>query len=590
MKKKKLFSLLGTVIVPTLLLGSFLGGALNSKSSIKASADSVVDKYIKFNADNFTVANNPVGFDDANNWVTGRHGTFWTHRYFNALDDFYDGFRNEGWTGTITSRTWTQTENYVTFTLGGNPFDGENVANRVVIKSGETEIASVHNEAFNDPSLSLNMIVKVVEIPTEYLEDELHLEIIDGKTGGFGAITFGALKVNQTSTEVNRTIKTHKVNLASIDTDSENNAHKNSVARAVTLAAYDNVFYNTFTNVALTNVNEDFEVNQMTNWGYDIDYSQVSVEDTGKFLAVNFNNAVSSDTTFWGEEIPFNKQGTSFYNGWSAVAAESAKYRYLSAPMTISGSGIMSVKMGGRTAELQILNPTTLATLATFRNPSFVDAGASKIVSTNSRLATMTRVVVDASDYIDDEVIIALADAENGGGWGLAFFDELVTYYATAPTFQLDLLSHQGENGVIKDMFIGADGSEIKEAYTFLQSYYATLRDDDEDFTYCGLLGSNAPAVNGVVGQYDLLSAGAKTIVDGSQDYSYALLTPLLNPVELTDVGTSMLYIKANVSSGGSGVRNVSTSVTSESVILIALISLTALVGFAIYTKKTKKD
>ena len=30
-----------------------------------------------------------------------------THRYFNALDNFYDGFHREDWTGTITSRTWT---------------------------------------------------------------------------------------------------------------------------------------------------------------------------------------------------------------------------------------------------------------------------------------------------------------------------------------------------------------------------------------------------------------------------------------------------------------------------------------------------
>ena len=51
----------------------------------------------------------------------------------------------------------------------------------------------------------------------------------------------------------------------------------------------------------------------------------------------------------------FNKEGVKFYNGWDGAPAEEARYRFLSAPMKVSGSGIMSVKMGGHSAELQIL-------------------------------------------------------------------------------------------------------------------------------------------------------------------------------------------------------------------------------------------
>lgn len=599
MKKSKFLSLLGTLIVPTLLLGALFTGTKFSQPTIKASAN-VGEKYIPFNAANFTVNTNPVGFNDADDWVTGRYGTFWTHRYFNALDNFYDGFRNEGWTGTVTSRTWTHTGGYLSFTLGGNPFDGANVVNRVAVMAGTTEIASIHNNAFQDPSLSLNMIVKVVDIPTQYINAELHLEIIDGKAGGFGGITFGALKVNQTALEVTRTVKTHQVSLASIDTDTVD-AHKNSLAKTVTLSAYsaDSV-YTPFLNTTLTSVNEDFEVNGMTNWGYDIDYSQISTENTDKYLGINFGTAVSSDTTFFDEDVPFNKEGTSFYNGWAAVSTdeeETAKYRYLSAPMTVTGSGIMSVKMGGRTSELQILNKDTLVTLATFRNPSFNDVpGLANIVSSGTRLATMTRVVVDAKAFLNQEVVIALADAEPGGGWGVAFFDELVTQYAVAPSFKLDLLSHQGENGVIKDMFLGADGSDIKAAYTFLQGYYSALRASDNDFTYCSLLDGDPSVINTKLSQYDGLTSGARAIVDGSQDYSYGLVAGdgnfLHNPVDLTDVGSSINYMRANVGTSGSQLRNIPATVKSDSIILVTLIALASITALALYfnVKKTKRD
>lgn len=595
MKKSKFLSLLGTLIVPTLLLGALFTGTKFSQPTIKASAD-VGEKYIPFNAANFTVDTNPVGFNDANDWVTGRYGTFWTHRYFNALDNFYDGFRNEGWTGTVTSRTWTHTGGYLSFTLGGNPFDGANVVNRVAVMAGTTEIASIHNNAFQDPSLSLNMIVKVVDIPTQYINAELHLEIIDGKTGGFGGITFGALKVNQTALEVTRTVKTHQVSLASIDTDTLD-AHKNSLAKTATLSAYstDSV-YTPFLNTTLTSVNEDFEVNGMTNWGYDIDYSQISTENTDKYLGINFGTAVSSDTTFWAEEVPFNKEGTSFYNGWAAAPTETAKYRYLSAPMTVTGSGIMSVKMGGRTSELQILDASDLSLLASFRNPSFVDASISAIVTTGARQATMTRIVVDASAFVNDEVIIALADAELGGNWGVVFFDELVTQYAVAPSFKLDLLSHQGENGVNKDMFLGADGSDIKAAYTFLQGYYSALRASGSDFTYCSLLDGDPSAINTVLSDYDGLTSGARAIVDGSQDYSYGLVAGdgnfLHNPVDLTDVGSSINYMRANVGTSGSQLRNIPATVKSDSIILVTLIALASITALALYfnVKKTKRD
>ena len=58
-------------------------------------------------------------------------------------------------------------------------------------------------------------------------------------------LTFGALKVNQTATEVARSLQTHKVSLAKIDTDVAD-SHKNSLARTATLDYTSTALYAPF--------------------------------------------------------------------------------------------------------------------------------------------------------------------------------------------------------------------------------------------------------------------------------------------------------------------------------------------------------
>lgn len=588
MTKRKFFSLVGTLLVSTLMFSAVKG--TNSRNVVKTYAEPVVDKYLPFNATNFpTMTNAPGDKPTADSWITERYGTFWTHRYFNALDNFYDGFHREDWTGTITSRTWTHKGGYVTFTLGGNAFEGAELRNYVSIMAGSNEVARVHNDAFSDPHRSLNMVLKVVNVPDVYIDQDLHLVIVDGKTGDFGAVTFGALKVNQTATEVARSLQTHKVSLAKIDTDVAD-SHKNSLARTATLDYYTSTaLYAPFASTVLTSVDENFEVNDLTNWGYDIEFSQISGGNSDPYLGVNFTAGISSATTFWDEEVPFNKEGVKFYNGWDGAPAEEARYRFLSAPMKVSGSGIMSVKMGGHSAELQILDPDTLAIKATFLNPAFNDVpGLDKIVSSGTRLATMTRIVIDVSAYLNETVIIALADARVGGGWGVVFFDELVTYYETTPHFKLDLLSHAGENGVIKDMFLGPDGSDIKAAYTFLQNYYATVRSADSGFSHCTLLASPATAVHTMISNYDALTPSVKALVNASQDFDLGLPGSYANEVTLSTVGNSMVYIKANVGASGSGLLT-NEVVSPNYMIYMLLFVLATGLAYIIYKKKVYK-
>jgi len=43
--------------------------------------------------------------------------------------------------------------------------------------------------------------------------------------------------------------------------------------------------------------------------------------------------------------------------------------------------------------------------------------------------------VIDLSAYIGQELYIVLCDESIEGGWAHAFFDEIVTYYETAPEY-----------------------------------------------------------------------------------------------------------------------------------------------------------
>ena len=92
-------------------------------------------RYIPFTTANFTPSS-----ENSGEWAAPRtRSLFWGTRSFNALDNFLRGETNEGWTGTITSTTWTQKNPYITFTLGGNPYDGENVVNYVQFLTRDTE-------------------------------------------------------------------------------------------------------------------------------------------------------------------------------------------------------------------------------------------------------------------------------------------------------------------------------------------------------------------------------------------------------------------------------------------------------------------
>ena len=97
-------------IVSLGLAFGLLGGALVAANVNKERKVSKADPetYISMESSFFTNWTNDAGS------FAAKDATFWGDNYsFEALDTFFRGETAEGWTGTLTSRTWKQSTQYV---------------------------------------------------------------------------------------------------------------------------------------------------------------------------------------------------------------------------------------------------------------------------------------------------------------------------------------------------------------------------------------------------------------------------------------------------------------------------------------------
>ena len=564
--------------------------------------------------------------------LANRNDAFWNGRSFNALDRFYRGEAREGQQGTLVSPTWVQSEDYITFTLGGhavnsfvgifNPGDDVNVA---------TPLARVDNsEWFIDPSRSSNMGVRFIDA-SSFKGKEVKLALVDRDTSGFGFLNFGALQVNQTKAEVASTIDLHKnilVRGAPVGSDAP--ANSNDEARAKTLEWYKRDEYKPFieANGTIDRYNLDFEMegNHLELFGSDTSF-EGGRNDLGFFYDLMISDR---DSYWWNEHMPFNKTGNRFlcsqnglllndHIGESNGDLEANKFRMVSPLFTLSGSGFLSLKMGGATAALQILDENNTV-LSEVKNPAFVtgDAALANVMETQVNMNTMVRTVVDASAYLGKKIRVGLVDkGAQDGVWSYPNFDELVTYYESVPSFRLDKITQTWGDpvrtyyGERLDYFVAFGESkhpEAKEAYDFLfgtrdaahpigeNGYYSIARAHDKQASFCSL---DASALNSLVSGYDRLTPSARALVDASQDYQH-----LMNEGQSwfdveTDatftVGQSMSYIRSradalslqNRVSANFALLNEGTS----SSLLAGLVSLGLIVLFgALLFHKRKKQ
>ena len=157
-------------------------------------------------------------------------------------------------------------------------------------------------------------------------------------------------------------------------------------------------------------VNGDFETGDLTGWTYQ------EGEGDGQILGAE---AVISESTWWAERIPYNKEGTYHFDGWAAKGGEGEAdtYTLKSSTFTLGGSGWISFKMAGNAAAVKVYKADGTQ-IAYYKNTAFADVSFPNIN--------------DLSDYLGEELYVELCD-ETAEGWAVAFFDDIVTYYETAP-------------------------------------------------------------------------------------------------------------------------------------------------------------
>ncbi len=148
---------------------------------------------------------------------------------------------------------------------------------------------------------------------------------------------------------------------------------------------------------------------------------------------IDTDKAISDASTFWVEQIPYNKSGTYFFNGWDAVGDnELATYTLRSTTFQLSGSGFISFKLGGRAAALRVYTADGTM-IADYRNDLFKDENFPS-VSRGSRLATMNGYIADLRSYLGQALYLEISDLSLGNeSWQIACFDEIVTYYEDEP-------------------------------------------------------------------------------------------------------------------------------------------------------------
>ena len=141
---------------------------------------------------------------------------------------------------------------------------------------------------------------------------------------------------------------------------------------------------------------------------------------------------VISAENYWGEALPYNQAGNYHLDGWNNGIDEGSTWSVRSTNFTLAGSGFISVRMGGHAAAVRVYKADGTE-VGYYQQNRFSDENFPSLAAGGS-WADMGTYVIDLSAYLGEELYIELCD-EQVEGWAHAFFDEIVTYYETAPDY-----------------------------------------------------------------------------------------------------------------------------------------------------------
>ena len=170
--------------------------------------------------------------------------------------------------------------------------------------------------------------------------------------------------------------------------------------------------------------NGGFESGNLAGW--------TVLSDAWSVVEGQYTGVISADK-WWGEELPYNQAGNYHLDGWNNGIGEPDPWSVQSTNFTLAGSGFISVRMGGAAAAVHVYKADGTE-IGCYKQTRFADANFPHIGQGGS-WADMGTYVIDLHDHLGEELYIVLADEVIDGGWAHAFFDEVVTYYETAPDY-----------------------------------------------------------------------------------------------------------------------------------------------------------
>ena len=521
----------------TVLVSSLVVSYVSSNKTYQSlKADEMVT-HIEMNADAF------VDYAEEKGSFANADATFWGENYsFNALEPFFRGETAEGWTGSLTLKSWKQYTQFIRFQWGG----AKNVEDQIKL---EIHYGEYSYSMFNDTFTENPMMMDYFKIPDEQfaLLDktngfDMYITLVDNRTNDYGFHNFGALYVNQNEDEVSGAMR-YYLNHINLSDNSEWKVNNNRLIYSFYLnnPRLKEVFLKT-----ASNVDEDFEnIGQfLNNWYIDLNYGNTpnDVRHVDNLLS---NRAVREESN-----MQFNKTGASFFSGWyeatfnqGYIASDFPRYRFVSRPFVLDGTGLVSIKMAGRSASLHVIDAETQQDLAWADVRTFSTAGDENRQYTGFNTVTMVRHYINLSAYLNKTIQLAIADVYEDN-WAASYFDELITHYETYPTFDIDVLFQDNNEDKTYnyhfDQYISSthidndpcglkyvaskeevteiDESPINKAAMFLRSYYATLRSPSNEFSY---EKASQEARQEIYNKYIALDDEAKEIVDNSSDLRF---------------------------------------------------------------------
>ena len=498
-----------------------------------------LETYIPMSTDFFTNWTNDAGT------IRGVGANCWNGKSLNALGSVFDGcLDHEGWMGTLTSRRWHQTTQWIYFQYGcaNNSHVGEASDVKMTFKLWASADATTptyehdfHNDTFSQTTLLLrNYMIPTTEFNALGGDFYMSIDFVDGRTNDYGANEFGYLHVNQTHEQVADAqwfYYTHCVEgeAKSVD-DLRLNYYKNGSLRDGFVTGFAESF--------------DTQDSFNNNWLKD-DYGN----DVGER---HQDKAISHSTYRNGSNMPFNSTN-GFFKGWYGegnddyenhvygyVASDDSVYRFVSKPFRLPENGIVSVMMAGNSASLHLINfDDGHDDLAWVDCRTFVSGGdENPIASSGKNVCTMVRHVINFSKYAGRLVQIGIADVDNkAGGWNAVYFDELKADYNTLPTFHIDAVEQDKDGksySAIPDYYVKAtegnggvdyahddgpetDSSPLFGAYNVWKNYIDNVRSGREGRNVCSVLTTQA--TKDFLTAYNGLSVAEKQIVCASDDF-----------------------------------------------------------------------